>query len=146
MSSLLQIGEVAHKLNLSPQTLYFYERIGLIPSPQRSASGYRLFDEQDVARIGFILRVKALGLSLDEIKEILALYEGKSLTCQAVHDQLMAKVQQLDRKIQRLQALRDELTPLVEQCQSYLDQSSPLGDCTMLRDLTDFDRDVPEAS
>ena len=136
MSSLRQIGEVAHKLNLSPQTLYFYERIGLIPPPQRSASGYRMFDDRDVARLEFILRVKALGLSLNDIKAILVLYDGKTLTCAVIHDRLITKVQQLDRQIEQLQALRNELTPLVAQCQTYLEQSPPSGDCTALQDLT----------
>jgi len=136
LSRLLHIGEVAHRLNLSPQTLYFYERIGLIPPPQRSPSGYRLFDDRDVARLEFILRVKALGLSLDDIKAILVLYNGETLTCEAIHDQLIAKVQQLDRQIEQLQALRNELAPLVEQCRTYLEQSPPSGHCAALEDLT----------
>ncbi|MEM9771995.1 MAG: heavy metal-responsive transcriptional regulator [Cyanobacteria bacterium P01_D01_bin.73] len=136
MNSLLRTGEVAQKFGLSTQTLYFYERIGLIPPPQRSPSGYRLFGDRDVARLGFILRVKALGLSLDEIREILALYDGKSLTCQVIQDRLQQKVQELDQKIQQLQGLRNELAPLVEQCQTYLSQSSPSGECSALQDIT----------
>jgi hypothetical protein len=53
-----------------------------------------------------------------------------------IHDRLITKVQQLDRQIEQLQALRNELTPLVAQCQTYLEQSSPSGDCTALQDLT----------
>ncbi|MEM6502772.1 MAG: heavy metal-responsive transcriptional regulator [Cyanobacteria bacterium P01_C01_bin.89] len=134
--NLLRTGEVAQKFGLSTQTLYFYERIGLIPPPQRSPSGYRLFGDRDVARLSFILRVKALGLSLDEIKEILALYDGESLTCQAIRDRLQHKVQELDQKIHRLQALRNELAPLVQECQSFLSQPSPDGECSALRDIT----------
>ncbi|NJN62471.1 MAG: heavy metal-responsive transcriptional regulator [Coleofasciculaceae cyanobacterium RL_1_1] len=145
MSALLQIGEVARRLNLSVQTLYFYERIGLIPAPQRSTSGYRLFDTRDLERLRFITRVKALGLSLDEIKEMLVLYDGESLTCEAIHAKLVSKVQDLDRKIQRLQALRDELTPLIHQCQTYLDASRPSQDCAALQDLTTTNPEVSEA-
>ena len=135
MTTLLRIGEVAQKLGLSPQTLYFYERIGLIPSPQRSPSGYRQFSDRDVARLSFILRVKALGLSLDEIKEILDLYDGESLTCRAIQERLEHKVRELDQKIQQLQTLRDELAPLVEECQSFLEQPTPSGECSALRDI-----------
>ncbi len=144
MSALLQIGEVARRLNLNPQTLYFYERIGLIPAPQRSASGYRLFDARDLARLGFITRTKALGLSLEEIKEMLVLYDGESLTCEAIHAKLVSKVQHLNRKIQRLQALRDELTPLINQCQIYLDTSPPIQSCAALQDLTTTNPNISE--
>ena len=58
---------------INPQRLYFYERIGLIPPPQRTEAGYRLFSELDVDRLAFITRAKSLGLSLDDIKEILSL-------------------------------------------------------------------------
>ena len=123
-------------MGLSSQTLYFYERIGLIPPPQRSPSGYRLFSDRDMARLGFILRIKALGLSLEEIKEILTLYDGESLTCQAIQARLEHKVQDLDQKIRQLQALRDELAPLVQQCERYLNQPTPDGECAALRDIT----------
>ncbi|MEM1425392.1 MAG: heavy metal-responsive transcriptional regulator [Cyanobacteria bacterium P01_H01_bin.130] len=135
MTSLLRTGEVAQKLGLNSQTLYFYERIGLIPAPQRSPSGYRLFGDHDVARLNFIVRIKALGLSLEEIKDILALYDGESLTCRAIQERLEHKVQELDQKIQRLQTLRDELAPLVAECQTFLDQPTPDGECSALRDI-----------
>ena len=89
--TMLQVGEVSRKLGLNPQTLYFYERIGLIPPPHRTESGYRLFSQEDVDRLTFITHTKAMGLSLDDIREILAAKEGKSLTCQTVHDCLLKK-------------------------------------------------------
>jgi MerR family Zn(II)-responsive transcriptional regulator of zntA len=63
---MFQVGEVSRRLGLNPQTLYFYERIGLIPSPQRTEAGYRLFSQQDMERLAFISRAKSLGLTLDE--------------------------------------------------------------------------------
>lgn len=132
---MLQVGEVAQKLGLNPQTLYFYERIGLIPPPQRTTAGYRLFSEQDMTRLSFITRVKALGLSLDEIKEILVLQEGQALTCEVMHRRLTAKVRQLEDQIQQLQALRDELLSLVEQCQTNLNQSAPTDECVVVREI-----------
>ena len=105
---MLQVGEVAHKLGLNPQTLYFYERIGLIATPQRTEAGYRLFSEADVNRLIFISRAKALGLSLDEIKEILTLRDEKGLTCQVVHEYLLQKVQRLNEQIRGLQGLKDQ--------------------------------------
>ncbi len=118
--SMFQVGEVSRRLDLNPQTLYFYERIGLIPSPQRTEAGYRLFSQQDVDRLTFITRAKSLGLSLDEIKDILALKDGRLLTCQAVYERLSKKVSEIEDTIRRLQVLHDELTPLVKQCYANL--------------------------
>jgi MerR family transcriptional regulator, Zn(II)-responsive regulator of zntA len=117
---MFQVGEVSRRLDLNPQTLYFYERIGLIPPPQRTEAGYRLFSQQDVDRLAFITRAKALGLSLDEIKDVLALKDGRSLTCQAVYERLNKKVREIEETMRQLQALHDELTPLVEQCYANL--------------------------
>lgn len=127
---MLQVGEVSRQLDLNPQTLYFYERIGLIPSPQRTEAGYRLFSQQDVDRLTFITRAKSLGFSLDEIKDILALKDGQSLTCQAVYERLSRKVSEIEDMIGRLQTLHDELEPLLEQCAVNLHQTE--RQCTVL--------------
>jgi MerR family transcriptional regulator, Zn(II)-responsive regulator of zntA len=131
---MLQVGEVAHKLGLNSQTLYFYERIGLIPTPQRTETGYRLFSETDIERLTFISRAKALGLSLDEIKELLTLRDGKALTCQAVHEYLLQKVQQLNEQIKGLQRLRDELLPILERCRQSLDNADTPPECDVLEE------------
>lgn len=120
---MVYVGDVARQLSLNPQTLYFYERIGLIPPPQRTESGYRLFSEQDIERLAFITRAKSLGLSLEEIKDILTLKDGRSLTCQAVYDRLSQKVAAIQQQIQQLQSLHDDLLPLVEHCSVHLQDS-----------------------
>jgi DNA-binding transcriptional MerR regulator len=129
---MLQVGEVSRKLNLNPQTLYFYERIGLIPPPQRTDSGYRLFSAQDVERLTFITRAKSLGLSLDEIKEILALKDGRSLTCQIMYERLQKKVQEIEDNIRQLQGLHDELLPLVNRCRQQFSHPNPNHECIVL--------------
>ncbi|MEG4489126.1 MerR family DNA-binding protein [Microcoleus sp. D2_18a_B4] len=79
--------------------LYFYKRIGLSPSPQRTEAGDRLFSRQDMERLAFISSAKSLGLSLEEIKEVLALEDGQLLTCQAVDDRLNKKAQAIEDNI-----------------------------------------------
>jgi DNA-binding transcriptional MerR regulator len=74
--------------------------------PQRTESGYRLFSQEDLARLAFITRAKSLGLTLEEIREILALKNGRSLTCQAVYERILKKLEQIDQNIRHLQALR----------------------------------------
>ncbi|MDJ1168446.1 MerR family DNA-binding protein [Roseofilum sp. BLCC_M154] len=118
---MFQVGEVSRTLGINPQTLYFYERIGLIPPPERTPAGYRLFSQSDMERLAFIVQVKALGLSLDEIKDIVALKDGRSLTCQAVHERLCKKLNEIEQQIQQLQALHNQLTPLVKYCAQNLD-------------------------
>jgi MerR family transcriptional regulator, Zn(II)-responsive regulator of zntA len=127
---MLKVSEVAKTLGINPQTLYFYERTGLIPSPQRTEAGYRLFSEEDVERLRFIARTKTLGLTLDEIKELLALREGQALTCQAVYERLAAKLVQIESQVQQLQALQAELEPLLARCQIHPDNA-----CILLETL-----------
>ncbi|QZZ23364.1 MerR family DNA-binding protein [Leptothermofonsia sichuanensis E412] len=74
----------------------------------------------------------ALGLTLDEIKDILALKDGRSLTCQAVYERLSRKVQSIQETIHKLQTLHDELIPLLEQCHARLDHADPTHQCVVL--------------
>lgn len=114
---MLQVSEVSRKLGVNPQTLYFYERIGLIPAPNRTEAGYRLYADQDIERLTFIARAKSLGLTLEEIGEILTLKERAGMDCCfAVRDRLKAKVDQIQQTIQELQALHDDLLPMIDQC------------------------------
>jgi len=134
---MLQVGEVSRKLGLNPQTLYFYERIGLIPPPHRTESGYRLFSQEDVDRLSFITHTKSMGLSLDDIREILAAKDGKSSTCQTVHDCLLKKARAIEETIQQLQILLDELHPLINHCHQNIecqDCSSPKESCAVSDD------------
>ncbi len=114
---MFKVKEVAKDLGINPQTLYFYERTGLIPSPQRTEAGYRLYSETDIERLRFITRTKMLGLTLDEIREILALKEGQTLTCQAVQERLAAKLARVREQIQQLQILQQDLQLLLKQCE-----------------------------
>ena len=130
---MLQVREVSKRMGVNPQTLYFYERIGLVPSPSRNESGYRIYGEQDLERLTFITRAKSLGLTLDEIAEILALKEHSSkASCVVVRDRLHTKVKQLEESIQQLQHLLNELLPLVEQCdRGVVTAKEECGKCWM---------------
>jgi DNA-binding transcriptional MerR regulator len=76
------------------------------------------------------VRAKSLGLTLDEIKDILALKDGQALTYQAVYDRLSKKVQEIEENIRQLQALQNELMPLVKRCQKNLQTSDQ--ECVVL--------------
>ncbi|WP_017294657.1 MerR family transcriptional regulator [Geminocystis herdmanii] len=128
---MLQVKQVCQQLNINAQTIYYYERIGLI-SPQRSESGYRLFSSEDMENLYFILQVKLLGLTLEEIKELLNLKKGRSLSCQVVYDQLKGKIAEIEDKIRQLEGLKSELMPLLKQCEVNLHNPNPDHQCQVL--------------
>ncbi|WP_324282135.1 MerR family transcriptional regulator [Cyanobacterium aponinum UTEX 3221] len=128
---MLQVKQVCQLLNINAQTLYYYERIGLI-FPQRSDSGYRLFSPQDMETLCFILQVKSLGLTLEEIKELLNLRKDRSLSCQVVYDQLKDKIGEIEDKIRQLEGLKTALMPLLKQCEVNLHHPNPEHQCQVL--------------
>jgi DNA-binding transcriptional MerR regulator len=84
----LWISELAGRVGVSSSTVRYYERIGLVGAPGRSASGYRLYGVDDEARLLFIVRGKRLGLSLEEIADLLAIWDGTN--CGAAQERLSA--------------------------------------------------------
>lgn len=128
---MLQVKQVCQQLNINAQTIYYYERIGLI-SPQRTESGYRLFSSEEIQILHFILQVKSLGLTLKEIKELLEMKKGRSLSCQVVYNQLKGKIGEIDAKIKQLQGLKTELMPLLQQCEANLHNPNPEHQCQVL--------------
>ncbi len=108
----MRIGELAARFGLNPKTIRYYEEIGLLPRADRSESGYRLYDERDVERLGFIRRAKTLGLSLDEIRDILSLQQEGSPPCGQVLDLIDLKSSAIEQRIAELQAFRAELATL----------------------------------
>ena len=72
-SDAIHIGELAQKTGCNIETIRYYERIGLLPSPPRSASRYRVYERPDVQRLFFVRRARELGFTLDEVRALLAL-------------------------------------------------------------------------
>lgn len=108
----MRIGELADRLGINPRTIRFYERIGLLPEPERTASGYRSYEDADADRITFIKTAQRLGLTLDEIGEIIALRDRGQPPCGYVGRLLRRQVAELDRRIAEMQHLREELRGL----------------------------------
>ncbi len=121
------IGELARAVGVNPQTVRYYERAGLLPRAARTPSGYRLYDEEAVARLRFIKAAQSLGLSLREIREIIALSRAGRSPCARVRALLHQKVRELDHKIAQLRAFRRELAARLTQLEHMPDDadSSP---------------------
>ncbi len=111
----LKIGELARGLGLNPKTIRYYEEIGLLPEPKRTSSGYRVYTAADQERLRFIAKAKAMGLTLEEIAEILRLREGGEQPCRHVVELLDNKVAQVDRYVRALSDFRQELVGLREE-------------------------------
>jgi DNA-binding transcriptional MerR regulator len=118
MGQPLFIGRVAKQVGLNPRTIRYYENLGLLPPPLRSQSRYRLYTEQTVEILRFIMKAKTLGLSLTEIGEIIALRQRGDLPCLHVNALLTERVQNLSTQIRDLTLLRDKLKSLASKSAS----------------------------
>ncbi len=112
------IGELGKRLNVNPKTIRYYEEIGLLPEPVRTPGGYRVYGEEDVERLAFILRARALDFSLEEIREILGLRERGEPPCPYVLHRIEAKIAEVDRRIEQLRQLRIELEKLRDEARA----------------------------
>lgn len=128
----LKTGELAKRAGVNVETLRFYERKGLLPEPQRRASGYRDYPEESVTRIRFIKRAQGLGFSLDEIHELLALRVKPKSPCAEVRDVVEKKIQEVHQKIADLQAIERALKKMTKACPG---QGSVSDGCPILENL-----------
>jgi DNA-binding transcriptional MerR regulator len=108
----LRSGELAAQFGLSPRTIRYYEAVGLLPAPRRTPSGYRVYDEADVARLRFVLRAKAVGLRLGEIGEVLRIQENGQLPCDHVRRWIDRKLAEVDQQLAALRSFRTDLLEL----------------------------------
>lgn len=108
----MRIGEFAKAADTTAKTLRFYEDEGLLPAPERTTSGYRDYEPASLARIDFIHRGQAAGLTLAQIRQILEIHDEGHPPCEHVRDLLDTRVADLDRQIEQLLALRDTISKL----------------------------------
>ncbi len=111
--SALKVGELAARAGVGVQTLHYYERLGLLPEPDRSASNYRLYRTEALRRVQFIKKAQAVGFTLEEVKEILELRELGRDPCRCVADVGMKHLRELDERIAALQKFRQALAAVV---------------------------------
>ncbi|MCD8485754.1 MAG: heavy metal-responsive transcriptional regulator [Desertifilum sp.] len=110
---LLLIGQVATQSGIGIKTIRYYEELGLIRADDRTDGGFRQFSPQVMMRLAFIKRAQSLGLSLNEIKQCLEVYDRGELPCGEVRHQLEEKVTEIDKKIEQLLTLKQELQQLL---------------------------------
>jgi MerR family copper efflux transcriptional regulator len=127
----LGIGQMAKRGGVGIDTVRYYERNGLLAPRGRLASGYRRYGELELARLRFIRRAQALGFTLKEIKELLALSAQRDVG--RVKRSAQAKLLDVDSRIAALTRIRNGLAKLIAACPGH----GRAADCPILRTLTD---------
>lgn len=125
------IGDLAKATGAKVETIRYYERIGILPAPGRTASNYRAYGQAHLNRLSFIRRARDLGFHLDQIEALLQLSDDAERPCEAVDAIASAHLSEIDRKIADLKALRKELKDIVGQCRN----GAHISECRIIEAL-----------
>jgi len=116
LAGRLPIGQLSRQSGVNIETIRYYEKIGIMPAPGRSAGGYRLYAPDHLKRLSFVRRGRELGFSLDELRGLLRLVDGHSYTCGQVRALTLEHVAQVRRKIADLRRLQRVMADMAAQC------------------------------
>ena len=125
----MNIGEVAERTGLPPKTIRYYEDIGLV-KPLRDTNGYRSFRESEMHKLAFLGRARTLGFSIEDCRNLLALWEDSNRASADVRAIAKDHLAQIEAKIRDLQEMRDTLSTLVRDC-----AGDDRPDCPILKTL-----------
>lgn len=109
----ITVGQLAEHSGTTAKTIRFYEQTGLIPLAPRANNGYRTYSTDDIGRLRFIRTARSLGLSLNDLREVLALRDHGQRPCQQMMSLLDNRLSEIDQQIRHLRALRAELRTLM---------------------------------
>ena len=110
------IGGLSKKTGVNIETIRYYEKINVMPKPQRSEGGNRLYDEQQIRRLAFVRRSRELGFSLDEIRELLKLVDENTYTCAEVATLSQKHLDDVKAKIKDLRKIERHMKDMLSQC------------------------------
>ncbi|MEC4681621.1 MAG: helix-turn-helix domain-containing protein [Nitrospirota bacterium] len=125
---MVTIGGLSKQTGCNIETIRYYERIGLLPKPPRTEGGHRLYEREQIKRLVFIRRSRELGFSLDEIRTLLRLVDGKRYTCQEVKALTEEHLGDIKKKIADLKKLQKTLGEISAQCQGGQVPKCPIID------------------
>ena len=112
----LKRGQFAQRTGSNLETVRYYEKIGLLPEPPRSANDYRLYDQSHVDRLRFIMRGRELGFNIEEIRGLLLLVDGGDYTCAEINNVAVRHLNDIRLKITDLKKLAVVLEGMASQC------------------------------
>ena len=130
----MKIGDLARLTGTKVDTIRYYELIGLLPAPARTAGNYRAYGNEHRQRLAFVRRARDLGFSLDQVRELLGLADKRDQSCDAVDRIARTHRDTVDRKLAELRALRKELDRMIGQCRRGV-----VADCLIIEVLADTD-------
>lgn len=129
---MLTIGSLAQKTGTKVQTIRYYEQIGMMPEPGRTAGGQRRYGDPELDRLAFIRHARQLGFSLEAIRELLDLSDQPDRPCHEADAIARRQLKQVEQRLARLEALRTELKRMVHDC-----SGGQTADCRVLEVLRD---------
>lgn len=125
---LLPIGELAEMAGVNLETVRYYERIGLMPRPERTPGGHRNYESEHVRRLGFIRRSRELGFTIDQVRGLLQLVDGRRYTCAEIQAIAFRHIADIRHKIADLRHLEQALADLATQCKGDQVPECPIVD------------------
>ncbi len=126
----MNIGKAASKAGLSIKTVRYYANISMVTPYQDPQTGYREYNDNDVAKLQFIGKARRFNFSIDECRELLSLYQNKNRPSKEVKALTLEKIAEIEKKLGELQGLRDQLHHLATHC-----QGNDRPDCPILEAL-----------
>lgn len=134
MANGYRISQVAQRAGVTPDAIRYYERLGVLPRPPRTAGGLRAYGDDVLPRVRFIQQAQALGLTLKDVKELVT-NEGRAgqQRCRRVRDLLKTRLADVDERIREMQAFRRTLRSHLSDCERALEQERPV--CPVMIEL-----------
>ncbi len=126
----MRIGQLAAACNCSPETIRYYEKIGLLPPAMRQDNGYRHYESSHQKWLSFILRSKALGFSQKEVRRLTDLANAPASTCQDVHELIVDHIRDVRTRLKELKKMESSLLRLEGKC---IDET--LHECPVIDEL-----------
>ncbi len=126
----MNIGTAARHSGVPAKTIRYYEAVGLIEPAERSAAGYRIYAREDVETLRFVQRARNLGFSVEEVGNLLALWNDRTRSSAEVKALARHRVADIDRKLTELVEMRETLVHLMERC-----HGDARPDCPILQGL-----------
>ncbi|CAN5625106.1 Cu(I)-responsive transcriptional regulator [soil metagenome] len=137
----MNIGEAAKASGVSAKMIRHYEGVGLFPEAVRSEAGYRKYTDKEVHTLRFIRQSRDLGFSIEQIRELLGLWQNRKRSSRQVKALAQAHIQELEEKLREIHAMKATLEQLVHCC-----HGDDRPDCPIIESLADLHVDEPTAA